>query len=239
MLGPDEGWAVGNAADSSSCILRLVSGQWIRDDSPGDALLVAIDLDSAGHGWALGSEGQILERSEGIWQTQESPAAGTGDALALYLDLRQDGRGGAWAVGWDSRFTLRFAEGAWHLEDMGFPGFLNGLDVLESGEVWAVGRKPVPDPPEPIMLKLDATGWRAEDLPELSGALGAIDMLDAGFGWAVGSGLALHFGEPESAPTATQATSATSEATGTPTPSASATPDPSFHVYLPRLFRAD
>jgi hypothetical protein len=199
MLDADHGWAVGQDSTLDTCILRFDDDNWTREDSPGQSLLVALDLDQTGTGWAIGADGLVLRREQGVWSEVPNPAADRDDVL--YLELRRVGPNEAWAVGSDTRLSLHYTDGSWRPEDLGVPGTLTSLDVTPSGQVWAAGRKPAPnDTPieqrEPLMLIHEDGSWREIELPEHSPVFGAIDLLDATSGWALGFGGALRVGAP-------------------------------------------
>jgi hypothetical protein len=201
MLDADHGWAVGQDHEFGTCILRFADQQWTREDSPGQSLLVALDLDATGSGWSIGADGLVLRREQGVWYEERKPAADRGGAI--YLDLRRVGPDEAWAVGSDAGNSLHYIDGSWRLEDLGVPGTLTDLDATPDGRIWAVGRRAAPNETsieqlEPLMLVHEDGSWREVALPAKPPTLGAIDMLDGQAGWALGFGAALRLGPPSS-----------------------------------------
>lgn len=94
----DRAVMVGLNSDGSGAILEAGIGMGTTTVAPpAIPLLQGVALDADGHGWAVGLQGQILERSNSSWQT-----ARTGLALPDIESLHAvwiDPSGGAWAVG--------------------------------------------------------------------------------------------------------------------------------------------
>lgn len=89
---------VGADSDGSGVIFEAGTGQRAKNVAPrGAPLLQGVALAPDGHGWATGEQGQIFERSKGVWRPVRTGLAlqDLGSLHAAWIDPS----GGAWSVG--------------------------------------------------------------------------------------------------------------------------------------------
>jgi hypothetical protein len=139
-LGPS-GFGGGGATDEPMTgDPRPFASTWVAETSPTTANLRGVFGVDANHVWAVGDDGTILFRNNGVW-TRETLQGTSGPLNAVWAaDVDR-----VWAVGRDDQsppsgvIFRRDPDGTWRREDAGAVGDLHGVHGSSPDDVWAVG----------------------------------------------------------------------------------------------------
>jgi hypothetical protein len=188
-----DGWAVGGGA-----ILHWDGNGWHSLlpplDPPLGAELYDIEMVDADYGWAVGqthATDETIIQTIVHWDGQQWSRAlfEAGNALKSVDFL---GRNDGWAVG-GAGYALHW-DGA-HWQEVDTPtdyGFLEGVSMVTSDDVWVVGQKS--DTNDPLIWHWTGSAWDEVTAPVSDLGLLAIDMLAAANGWAAGGmGTIIHW----------------------------------------------
>jgi hypothetical protein len=154
-------------------------GFWSPVASPNNSDLYGVMVDDTGKGWAVGSNGTILELDQGVWTLAASPTVQTLRALD------RDNNGIYWAVG--DGVAVYCQDGTWLLDES-FPTdkTATSLDITEQN-MMAVGYYG-------MVLLNEGDGW-VEQASGTDRNLWGVSRDSNGVGWAVGDlGTAVRIG---------------------------------------------
>jgi hypothetical protein len=217
-VSPEEAWAVGSvpvfgelqvAATATvhaehgvpievdnryyAVVLRYSGGSWARVSAPelvDYEELSHLNMVSADDGWALAKphagQSVILHFTGGKWEESYKPdARETPNTLIRTLaDLQMVAADEGWAVMSDGTL-LRYSGGRWDKAPVPAPaplvgGGVTALHMLSESDGWlAAGSR---------LMRLQSGTWVEASHPEAVTGIGAVQMLDASNGWAVGVG---------------------------------------------------
>lgn len=179
----NETWAVG----SRGAMLRLEDGRWVEKERISDSDLQSVRVFMDGdvtRGWIAGGQcvhvgeciNTTLKLADGGWTVKSEPRPP--------LTSIEVGPDGGWGVGGYVGAALRRNDGtSWSEARSPVYDSLWKIDIVESGEAWAVGSKGV-------VLHLSDGEWTVED-SGVDANLRGVAMRNDGSGWAVGDGGAL------------------------------------------------
>jgi len=185
MVSPTEGWAVGKD------ILQYSAGRWTKAPNPdgGQLSRSGVAMLSADTGWAVSSEGFIMQCRQGVWTNWSVP----NPARKLYAVAMVSPDEG-WAVGEAyaaggipvNALLLHYSNQVWTAVQVPAAHYLYAISMVSSSEGWAVGAGGT-------ILHDSGGHWQAVTSPTPF-TLRGIFMLSASEGWAVGvQGTILHF----------------------------------------------
>lgn len=157
MLGPTDGWIVGEEAPltSEGTLLRWNGVAWLIQRSWVNADLNTVFIIPGGvAGGAAGDAETIIYWTGSEWLTKTSPS------FTNFNDVWMINTADGWAVGdfgrifrWDGRHWF-------HYETLPSGDNLFGVFFLNSGEGWAVGSTPSVGPPfGPTILRWNGVSW--------------------------------------------------------------------------------
>jgi len=186
MVSTDDGWIAGvkNPATDEGVLLRWDGTAWSSVRSWVTKNLNSVFLTPGGAlGASVGDAETIIRWNGSAWSAQTSPT--TTDLNCVDLVSTNDG----WAVG-DLGRIFRWNGQSWHhYETLPSHVDLFGLFMRTSADAWAVGASPGGLTP-PTILRWNGVAWSAVSPPgvALGENLTDVFMLDATWGWAVGTG---------------------------------------------------
>jgi hypothetical protein len=210
-VAADDAWAVGGTGDpeepTSTLAIRWNGAEWDVVPTPNAGAVAnrfdAVDALSPDAAWAVGrtSDGvgdapMIAVWDGATWSLQPLPAelgegGLTGVAALSTTDVWAAGYSGNVTAGSERALLLHWDGTKWSKERIAPATIGGGRSLLRSisasgpEDVWAVGYQRN----RPALVHFDGTAWtRAQ--ADLTGTLNAIDVVDLGDAWAVGSILA-------------------------------------------------
>ncbi len=203
-VSANEMWAVGLRDGAYICqatnwLLHYQEGQWqiVEIDYLFDSLsswhldgLHSIEMVDANHGWA-GGKGLILRYENGEWSVDlELPVNNAFDNIFYNISMSSINEGWAWAWSRDGSAFYHYQENTWlRWMELTFDEntVVTGIDAINSGEAWAIGRtedsgsRYIPR----LWHYLDGN-WVEVELPIEEGAPQSIKMLSSDEGWITG-----------------------------------------------------
>jgi photosystem II stability/assembly factor-like uncharacterized protein len=223
MSSSTEGWAVGGGAciQCQETIVHYSGGTWtalpvnLIPLSPVNQFsLNSVYFTTAADGWAVGTAGAIVHFDGGNWGSLTSPTLNNFTSIHFGPPLTgpinpNDG----WAVG-NASAADAFEPTIYHWNGfvwtkgvaIGATNDLNGVYMLNGGDVWAVGGGPRPTAscaatPQalcPTILHFMGGSWNTVTPPPGAYRLKSIFMVSPTEGWAVGeqagsTGIILHY----------------------------------------------
>lgn len=183
---PDSVWAVG----TDGVLARWAGGAWSAYDNTkiGPLSFNGVDVVSSGAAWAV-ADRQVARWDGTSWQGEPVSVSASATMLDISMASATDG----WIVGGanlDSPVIARYNGSSW--QQVSAPAVtrpLRGVDAVDANNAWAVGGR-FGQPPMGEIVRWDGVSW-SHALTLTQVVLNDIDMLDAGYGWAVGSSSAL------------------------------------------------
>ena len=212
-LSSDELWAVGSSWDGPNhytAAFRWNGSQWTQvpppTGDPGSKILYGVDVLSANNVWAVGLNlppgGQnrtlVMHWDGGQWRFVPSPNVGAFNNTLLKVKATSPNE--AWAVGFyydasQTRHTLilRWDGTQWNIVPSPNVGTgsnaLYDVDVVSSGEAWAVGEYYDGAYRRNLVLRWDGSQWSVQPTPNPSASynvLLGVSGVAANDAWAVG-----------------------------------------------------
>jgi len=214
-VSPTDIWAVGSRRTSLSApehtlIMHWDGSQWEIVQSPNLGfsynILRGVTAISSNDVWAVGyydagsepDQTLILHWNGSQWQIVPSANAPTGFSLLYSVDAAS--ANDVWAVGYNSnppggqvRTLVQHWDGSsWTLVDSPNPGStynsLNGVSVVSSTDVWAIGNSNSGSGSQTLTLHWDGQAWTQVPSPNAAGGnwLNAVDAVSSRHVWAVG-----------------------------------------------------
>jgi photosystem II stability/assembly factor-like uncharacterized protein len=179
MVSPTDGWAVGERTrgDGSvgGAIFHYTGGQWADVPVTTDIRLYAVQMVSAGEGWACGVFG-LLHYSGGQWTPVAVPTEVPVQMQGLAMLSPTEG----WIIGKADDdgpdIALHYADGRWSSQRLSARAAVSGIQMLSPAEGWAAGtfgilhytggtwrrvERPVAKPLHDIAMASPTEGWIA------------------------------------------------------------------------------
>ncbi|MFN8472152.1 MAG: hypothetical protein U0822_08190 [Anaerolineae bacterium] len=179
----DDVWAVGEGG----VILHFDGDRWRNWSSPTRADLLAVAVVSTGDAWAIGAEDTILHWDGSSWRSVPCPT--DLPLRSLSMRLANDG----WiAGGLNDRAVLLHWDGqTWTKATLPDGTYqLNAVAMVSDHDGWAMGgymeSNYRTDSYYRIMLRWNGQAWTIFDRTNTCCAIGAITMISATDGWAIG-----------------------------------------------------
>jgi hypothetical protein len=177
MVSPTDGWAVGERTlddgNVGGAIFHYTGGQWADVPVTTDIRLYAVQMVSAGEGWACGVFG-LLHYSGGQW----TPVEVQTEVPVLMQSLAMLSPAEGWIIGKADDdgpdIALHYTGGQWTSQRLSARAAVTGIQMLSATEGWAAGtfgilhytggtwqrvERPVARPLHDIAMASPTEGW--------------------------------------------------------------------------------
>jgi hypothetical protein len=200
-----EAWAVGTTNlgnhPTKTLILHWDGTAWEARSSPspskdpfyGENPLYGVAALPSGEAWAVGYrftnggyQALILHWNGSVWDVADVPKI----AYRKLTSVVALGPNDVWAVGYDFTLSDGYQPAALHWDGRRWrsvppvqvgtgSGFLNGLTVTPSGDLWAVGYRMEDGVPQPLFERWDGGSWSMVESPHLNSGYNFLNGIQA------------------------------------------------------------
>jgi photosystem II stability/assembly factor-like uncharacterized protein len=144
MVSADEGYIVGFDFDPiDGVILRWDGSAWTEETIPDTGRLFDIAAAAPAEPWAVGENGRLLHKENGLWDNWTNPLRGKArqNQIIWLMGIDMLAPDSGWMVGgyFDESFIARWDGTAWTAVASPFGTFLQAVDMVSETDGWAVG----------------------------------------------------------------------------------------------------